>query len=114
MGSMLGSIGLYGLLALILWVLISPTSRFASGRGPLGLMARIPYDSWRSAHRLTGVFVIIAMAHGFLFNPPELRQSPLLNVAYLLICGVGVAAFLYRELLMRYFVPRADYSVGDV
>ena len=113
-GATLGSIGLYGLLALILWALISPTSRFARWRGPLGWLARIPYDSWRSAHRLTGVFVIIAMAHGFLSNPPELQRSLVLTIAYLLICGVGVAAFLYRELLMRYFVPRSDYSVGAV
>jgi NAD(P)H-flavin reductase len=31
-----------------------------------------------------------------------------------LICGVGIAAFLYRELLMRYFLPRTEYSVGAV
>lgn len=114
LGAALGNIGLYGLLALILWALVSPTSRVAHWRGPLGWLARIPYDSWRSAHRLTGVFVILAMAHGFLSNPPELQRSLVLTVAYLLICGVGVAAFLYRELLMRYFVPRSDYSVGAV
>jgi predicted ferric reductase len=69
---------------------------------------------WRSVHRLTGVFVILAMVHGFLDFPSVLQQFPLLNITYLLICGVGVAAFLYRELLMRYFLPRTEYSVDAV
>ena len=75
---------------------------------------RIPYDSWRSEHRLTGVFVILAMVHGLLEFPPRLRESPLVIITYLLICGIGVAAFLYRELLMRYFLPRTEYSVDAV
>src|SRR5919112_764306 len=114
LGSTLGNIGLYGLLALILWALVSPTSRFARWGGPLGWLARIPYDSWRSAHRLTGVFVILAMVHGFLEFPPRLLQSPLVIITYLLICAVGIGTFLYRELLMRYFLPRTEYAVGAV
>ena len=114
LGSTLGNIGLYGLLALILWALVSPTSRFARWGGPLGWLARIPYDSWRSAHRLTGVFVILAMVHGFLEFPPRLLQSPLVIITYLLICAVSIGTFLYRELLMRYFLPRTEYSVGAV
>src|SRR5215204_3888346 len=36
LGSTLGSIGRYGLLAVSRWARISPTSRFARWRGPLG------------------------------------------------------------------------------
>src|SRR5215210_5644292 len=39
----LGNIGLYGLLALIVWALLSPTSRFARWRGPLGFSPRLVY-----------------------------------------------------------------------
>jgi predicted ferric reductase len=112
-GATLGSIGFYGLLALIAWALLSPTSWAARWGGPLGWVARIGYDRWLSIHRLTGVFVVIAMVHGKVADP-TLPGSQLLNVTYLVICGVGTAAFLYRELVMRFILLRAEYRVAKV
>jgi hypothetical protein len=45
---------------------------------------------------------------------PVLRHSAALRVAFLITGGLGVAAYLYRELFARFVIPIYDYVVSDV
>lgn len=109
-GPGLGDVALLGLLALSVWAL-APSLRAARWPGPIRRLARTTYERWLTPHRLTGIFVAAAVAHGALVDP-VLHRSTLLRVVYLSVGGVGVAAYLYRELVARFVVPIYDYRVG--
>jgi predicted ferric reductase len=111
-GSGLGSVSLAGLLLLGLWAL-APRLRAARWPGPVRWLARTAYERWLTGHRLTGLFVLTAVAHGAIVDP-GLRHSTLLLVLFAVIGGVGVAAYLYRELFARFVVPIYDYTVASV
>jgi predicted ferric reductase len=111
-GPGLGDVALLGLLVLSVWAL-APGLRAARWPGPIRRLARTTYERWLTPHRLTGVFVAAAVAHGALVDP-VLHRSTLLRVVYLAIGGAGVAAYLYRELFARFVVPIHDYTVTDV
>jgi predicted ferric reductase len=112
LGHGLGDVAFAGLLILAAWAL-APRLRAARWPGPIRRMARATYERWLTAHRLTGVFVALAVAHAAIVDP-VLHRSTLLLVVFLLIGCTGVAAYLYRELLARYFVAIYDYAVSDV
>jgi predicted ferric reductase len=59
------------------------------------------------------LFVIAAVAHGAVVDP-VLHHSTTLRVAFLVVGGIGIAAYLYRELLARYVIPIHDYLVAEV
>jgi predicted ferric reductase len=111
-GHALGDIALLGLLVLSVWAL-APSLRAARWPGPIRRLARATYERWLTGHRLTGLFVVIAVVHGAIVDP-VLRQSPLLRVAFLIVGVVGAVAYLYRELFARYVVPIYDYTVAAV
>ena len=111
-GPGLGVVALLGLVVLSMWAL-APKLRAARWPGPVRRLARASYERWLTVHRLTGVFVIAAVAHGALVAP-ALHASNLLRVTYLVIGGTGIAAYAYRELLARFFIPAHDYTVSDV
>jgi predicted ferric reductase len=111
-GPGLGDLALLGLLVLSVWAL-APTLRAARWPGPIRRLARTTYEHWLTPHRLTGIFVATAVAHGALVDP-VLHRSTLLRVVFLTVGGVGVAAYLYRELFARFVVPIYDYRVADV
>jgi predicted ferric reductase len=111
-GPGLGDLALLGLLVLSVWAL-APRLRAARWPGPIRRLARASYERWLTAHRLTGLFVIAAVAHGALVDP-ALHASTLLRVAYLSVGGIGIAAYAYRELFARFVVPGYDYEVKDV
>ena len=112
LGQGLGDLALAGLAILGVWAL-APRLRAARWPGPIRRMARASYEHWLTAHRLTGLFVAMAVAHGAIVDP-VLHRSSLLRVVFLIIGGTGVAAYLYRELFARYVVPIYDYTVADV
>ena len=112
LGRALGDVALVGLLLLAVWAL-APGLRAARWPGVIRRMARATYERWLTAHRLTGVFVIAAVVHGAIVDP-VLHRSPLLRVVFLAVGAVGIVAYLYRELLARYFVPIYDYTVANV
>ena len=66
-----------------------------------------------SAHRLTGLFVGIAVAHGAIVGP-TFHRSTVLRVSFLSIGGLGIAAYVYRELFARFVVPVYEYEVAEV
>jgi predicted ferric reductase len=111
-GSGLGSFALFGLVVLVVWAL-APKLRAARWPGPIRHLARASHERWLTAHRLTGLFVIAAVAHGTIADP-VLHHSTTLRVAFLAVGGIGIAAYLYRELLARYVVPIYDYAVAEV
>jgi predicted ferric reductase len=73
----------------------------------------LSHERWLTGHRLTGLLVAAAVAHGLLVDP-VLRSSALLKAAYLFVGGLGIAACIYRELFARFVVPVYDYTVADV
>ena len=111
-GHALGDIALIGLLVLAVWAL-APSLRAARWPGPVRRMARASYERWLTGHRLTGLFVIVAVVHATIVDP-VLRDSVLLRVVFLIVGAVGTIAYLYRELLARYVIPIYDYTVADV
>ena len=112
LGHALGDIALLGLLVLAVWAL-APSLRAARWPGPVRRMARASYEHWLTGHRLTGLFVIVAVVHGAIVDP-VLRHSVPLRVAFVVVGAVGTIAYLYRELLARYVIPIYDYTVADV
>jgi predicted ferric reductase len=111
-GHGLGDLALLGLLLLVVWAL-APSLRGARWPGPVRWLAGIAYDRWLTAHRLTGLFVAIAVVHGALVSP-ALHQSMLLRIVYLVVGATGVAAYAYRELLAKYVFPIYDYTVAEI
>jgi predicted ferric reductase len=111
-GHALGDVALLGLLVLSVWAL-APKLRAARWPGPIRRLARTSYERWLTAHRLTGVFVAVAVAHGALVDP-VLHHSATLRVSFLVVGGIGVAAYLYREFLARFVIPIHDYLVAEV
>src|SRR6266576_2085192 len=91
LGNALGFIALFGLVLLLLWALVP--------RLPVvGRRIRTNYQRWFTLHRLTGLFVIVGLIHGFLVDP-VLQHSTVLLVWYLGVAAMGTAAYVYRELL---------------
>ena len=112
LGHALGDVALVGLLVLTVWAL-APKLRAARWPGPVRRLARASYERWLTAHRLAGLFVAVAVVHAALVDP-VLHQSTTLRVAFLAVGGIGIAAYLYREFLARFFIPVQDYSVAAV
>ena len=111
-GHALGDVALLGLLVLILWAL-APRLRAAGHRGPVRRLARTTYEHWLDAHRLTGLFVAVAVAHGAIVDP-TLHDSTVLRVAFVLVGVAGVGAYVYREFVAPHVVPAYDYTVKTV
>jgi predicted ferric reductase len=113
LGNGLGVVALAGLLVLSLWAL-APRLRAARWPGPLQRLARASYECWLTAHRLTGLFVGIAVIHATIVDP-VLHRSALLRIEFAAIGVAGMAAYVYRELIARRIVPIHDYEeVADV
>jgi predicted ferric reductase len=112
LGHGLGDVALFGLVFLTVWAL-APSLRAARWPGLVRRLARATYERWLTAHRLTGLFVAVALVHGATVDV-VLHRSALLRATYLIVGGIGVAAYLYRELLARYVIPAYQYTVAAV
>jgi predicted ferric reductase len=71
------------------------------------------YERWRALHRTTGLFVAAGFVHGVLDGTP-FDAAPILRWSYVAIGGIGLAFYVYRELLARFFVSLHDYEVDTV
>jgi Predicted ferric reductase len=108
LGNALGLLALYGLVFLILWALVP--------RLPVvGRRIRTTYQRWFTLHRLTGLFVIAGLIHGFLVDP-VLQHSPVLLGWYIAVAAIGTVAYLYRELLNPFFrlIWQHNYTVETI
>lgn len=82
---------------------------------PVQLVARVlgGYERWRGFHRLTGLFVAAGFLHGLL-DATAFESTPVLRWSYVVIGGIGLAFYAYREVLARHFLPHHDYQVREV
>jgi predicted ferric reductase len=125
LGPTLGTIGIVGLATLTVWA-IAPRWRSITPR-PLRttverVMSSAPvrrvgrwvgsYGLWRGFHRLTGIFLAFGFAHGLMDS--SVFGSQLLRWSYVVVGGVGLAFYLYRELLARHLAHTHDYEVSSV
>jgi predicted ferric reductase len=126
LGVPLGAIGMIGLVALAVWAILPRWQSVVPS--PLRVVVRAlrdapvvrevrlvfgGYERWRLLHRTTGLFVAAGFAHGALDGTP-FQHSPVLRWSYLVIGGIGVAFYVYRELLARHFLSLHDYEVEGV
>ena len=126
LGGPLGAIGAIGMVALALWAILPRWRSVVPGplRGLVVAARDAPgvrdlrrifggYERWRSLHRTTGLFVAAGFLHGVLDGSP-FDDAPLLRWSYLAIGGIGLAFYVYRELLARFFLSLHDYQVDSV
>jgi len=71
------------------------------------------YDRWRQGHRLTGLLVAAAFFHGRLDGSP-FPKSFVLRWSYVVFGGIGLAFYVYRELIASRFRSLHDYEVHAV
>jgi len=125
-GGQLGAVGAWGMVALAVWAILPRWQSVIPHpfRGMVKALKDAPvigqvrrvfggYDRWRQLHRLTGVFVAASFLHGLLDGSP-FPKSPTLRWSYVVIGGIGLAFYVYRELLSRFFLSLHDYEVDDV
>ena len=125
-GSLLGLIGVLGLIALVVWAVLPRWQSMVPRplRGLVVGLGAIPgirqfrrvfggYERWRALHRTTGLFVAAGFAHGLLDGTP-FGGAPVLRWSLVAIGGTGLAFYVYRELLARFFLSLHDYQVQSV
>jgi predicted ferric reductase len=126
LGVPLGVVGLVGLVALALWAIL-PRWRSVVPTPLRGIVVTLRdapvvrdvrrifggYERWRALHRTTGLFVAAGFLHGVLDGTP-FHDSELLRWTYVAIGAIGLAFYIYRELLARFLLSLHDYEVDTV
>ncbi|HJV97670.1 MAG TPA: hypothetical protein VJ617_01020 [Arthrobacter sp.] len=126
LGKALAVPGAVGLAALIVWAILPRWRTMlpavvhgvvlrARESWPVKVVTRVlgGYERWRSFHRLTGLFVAAGFVHGLL-DATVFESTPVLRWSYVVIGGVGLGFYAYRELMARRFLPHHDYQVDAV
>ena len=111
-GRKLGSLAMLGLVILAIWSL-APSLRAARWSRLIRWLGRISHERWLTGHRLTGLFVTAAVVHGAMVDP-VLKVSTTLKTMYVVVGGIAIVAYGYRELFARYVIPIYDYTVAEV
>lgn len=129
-GPALGTVGVLGLIALALWSILPRWRSLLPDpvRGRVLRLLEVPavvrtgevvgrlaggYERWRAVHRTTGLFVAMGFVHGLADGTP-FGGSAVLRWSYVVVGGVGLAFYVYRELLARHFAALHDYQVAQV
>src|SRR2546429_371789 len=110
LGSVLGQVALIGLVLLLLWALAPGLSAVMRRLPTKGRRWVMQYQRWFTLHRLTGLFVVAGLVHGALVDP-VLRRSTILLGWYVSYSPVGTAAYVYRELFLRFFSRRGGLQL---
>jgi predicted ferric reductase len=126
LGGPLGATGAIGMIALALWAILPRWQSVVPHplRGLVVAARDAPvvrdvrrifggYERWRLLHRTTGLFVAAGFLHGLLDGSPW-DGAPVLRWSYVAIGGIGLAFYVYRELLARFFLSLHDYEVDAV
>jgi len=121
-----GLIATIGLATLIAWAILprwrtvvpSPGRRIIEAIHewpPARVVARLvgDYEIWRLVHRTTGLFVAIGFAHG-IADATAFDGAPVLRRSYVVVGGIGLVFYAYRELLARRGHGLRDYQVSTV
>jgi predicted ferric reductase len=102
-GRVLGKTALMGLSALILLTL-APRIPVLSG------YVRLAYHHWKITHKFVGLFFIIGFFH--MLNVKNLsKDAPAPNLYWNVIVYIGMAAYVYKELLAPFFGRAYPYVV---
>lgn len=79
----------------------------------LALNRNIPYSVWRWWHKLSGPLFLIVILHALSFKSPITLASPS-GIWLTVLCGLGVAAALYKLLLYPFVARAGQYRIIDV
>ena len=90
---------------LLLAIFIASAPRFPRHR-----LVPLKYQTWKLTHRFMGVIVAMAVTHSLLAHP-YVRRVPVLAGYVYGVAALGLAAWLYRELLFGRFGPFHTYRV---
>lgn len=125
-GGTLGAVSAWGMAGLALWAILPRWQSVVPSplRSGIRALKDAPvivdvrkifggYDRWRQLHRTTGLFVAAGFVHGLLDGSP-FQHSGVLRWSYVLVGGIGLAFYVYRELLSRWFASLHDYVVAGV
>jgi predicted ferric reductase len=123
LGGPLAVVGALGMIGLALWAILprwqsvvpTPLRGLVVAARDAPLVSDVRrlfggYERWRALHRTTGLFVAAGFVHGILDGSP-FHHSALLRWSYVAIGGIGLAFYLYRELLAHLFLSLHDYQV---
>ncbi len=126
LGGPLGLVGALGMVGLALWAILPRWQSVVPRalRGGIVTLRDAPvvrdvrrifggYERWRALHRTTGLFVAMGFAHGILDGTP-FDAAPVLRWSYLVTGGIGLAFYVYRELLAGRFLSLHDFQVAEV
>lgn len=105
LGKSLGVLAMVGILILVL-ITIAP-------RVPvISRLLHLPYHRWRIAHKFLGLFFIVGVVHHVTAGPISAQTVPgLYMMAFAL---VGVAAYVYKQVLARWLEPYRPHVVEKV
>jgi len=104
-GKPLGVLSFVGILSMVL-ISISPriplVSRFLN----------LSYQKWQIAHKFLGLCFIIGLVHYFLVDTLSRQSIP--GFYMLLLSGMGICAYLYKQLLSTSLEPGYEYIVEQI
>lgn len=110
LGGGLAVASLFVLITLTTLASVTPGGRLGRLRGPVGWLARLPYDPWKAIHRLLALALLGGLTHGLL-DSATLAGSPGLTAGYLGLSILVAVAVLYQLGLRRYVLRGAPHDV---
>jgi len=98
----------YATIALLLTaIFVASAPRF-----PWRNLVTLKYGTWKSTHRLMGLFLAAAALHASL-APTYVRRVPVLAAYVFTVAAIGFAAWIYRETLFARFGPFREFAIGS-
>jgi len=98
----------YATIALLLTsIFVASAPRF-----PWRDLVPLKYGTWKSTHRLMGLFLAAAALHSLL-APTYVRRVPVLAAYVYTVAAIGFAAWVYRETLFARFGPFRDFTIDS-
>jgi predicted ferric reductase len=110
LGGGLAVASLFALMTLTALASMTPGGRLGRLRGPVGWLARLPYDPWKAIHRLLALALLAGVTHGLL-DSATFAGSPTLTAVHLGLSILAAAALLYQLGLRRYVLRGAPHDV---
>lgn len=92
-----GSIALFGMVILLV----------------LTFFVKLPYRVWLFTHKFLGLAFFFAGLH-VIFISSDTSQSPTLKWYLIIMCAIGIIAFIYKTLLGRILIRKYQYYVDTV
>ncbi len=104
-GTIMGTVALLGITIIII-LTMAPRIPFLRNN------LRLAYNQWRSIHRFIGIFFIAGLIHYIWVVPLSLGTVPGFYMASIAIAAS--IAYLYKQVLARFFEPDKSFKVAEV